>query len=500
MTGTELGGADRLYPRVTIDALPDNVLLEIFELDLGKDSVDGFDYDHDHTRWQKLVHVCCRWRSIVFASPRRLDLAIELGKSANSRALDIWPALPILIYVFGIGSKEQVTNVITALRQRNRVRRIYCGYYVDCDTQDSLLKEIAAIDEPFPALTGLDLTSYAQNAPVFPDSFLGGSAPQLRSLELEGILYPSIGTLLSSTTNLVTLHLWAIPHSGYISPETIVPILSMLLRLESLDLGFQYDRSRAHQPIRHPPPLTRVAFPNLTSLSLHGEIEYFEDVLSQIETPVLNRIYICFFNRLVFDTPLLGHFIRRTAIFTTTHTARVTFYSSDVEVILLGQEEIDNHGGLSTEPLRLRVPCKPFDWQLSAVAQVLNSLLSSLPTLETLEISVDRGDWQGDIEVTQLQEFLHLFTSVKEMTLVREDSVQLVAPALRELARERPTEVLPTLQILYLPTYGWQSSGPVEEAIKQFIVARQLSGHPVTVDYRDTESEDTVSEDTESEE
>ena len=110
--------------------------------------------------------------------------------------------------------------------------------------------------------------------------------------------------------------------------------------------------------------------------------------------------------------------------------------------------------------------------------------MCSSDLLESLEIGLNHYDWQGDIEVTQWQEFLHPFTSAKEMTLVREDSVQLVAPALQELARERPTEVLPTLQTLYLPTYGWQSSGPVEEAIKQFIVARQLYGHPVTIDYR----------------
>jgi hypothetical protein len=299
---------------------------------------------------------------------------------------------------------------------------------------------------------------------------------------LEGIPFPSIGKLLSSTTNLVRLSLWRIPLSGYIAPETIVPLLS---RLETLVLRFQHPRSRPHQASRHPPPLTRVVFSNLTFLSFKGEIEYLKDILSQIETPILEQSCFSFFNRLVFDTPLLGHFIRRTEIFMTIHTARVKFDNWDVEVILCGQERMDDG-----EALKLRISCEPLDWQLSAVAQVLNSLLSSLPTLERLEITVDRDDWQGEIEVTQWLEFLNLFTSVKEVALVRESSVRLVAPALQELARERPTEVLPTLQILSLPTYDWQSSGPVEDAIKQFIAARQLSGHPVTVDYRDTESEE----------
>ena len=470
---------------MTFGALPDDVLLETFEFYLGKDDPEyimGQNYDG----WQTLVHVCRRWRCIVFTSPRRLDLKLYCipQRLIKSETLDIWPVLPIVIDARNIQSKEEVTNIMATLRHHNRVCKIY---YRNTGRQfeDSLLKEFAAIDEPFPALTSLGLSSFEQNATVLPDLFLGGSAPQLRSLYLEGVPYPSIGTLLSSTTNLIQLSLSRIPCSGYISPETIVLCLSTLCRLKSLVLGFQYDRSQAHRASRYPPPLTRLVFPNLTTLSFNGEIEYLEDILSQIEIPMLNQTYFSFFNRLVFDTPLLGHFIRRTEIFMTIHTARVTFNSWDVEVILFGQEDIDNDG----EALELRISCKPLDWQLSAVAQILNSLMSSLPTLESLKISVDRDDWQGEIEVTQWQEVLQPFTSVKEMTLVREGSVRHVAPALQELARERPTEVLPTLQILYLPTYGWQSLGPVEEAIKQFTATRQLHGHPVTVDYQDTESE-----------
>jgi hypothetical protein len=83
---------------------------------------------------------------------------------------------------------------------------------------------------------------------------LGGCAPRLRSLHLNGIPYPSIGKLLSSTTNLVRLSLLYIPHSGYIAPEIIVPCLSMLPRLKSLELGFRHPRSETHRANRHLPP------------------------------------------------------------------------------------------------------------------------------------------------------------------------------------------------------------------------------------------------------
>jgi len=479
MTSTEFGGADRLYPRTTIEALPDDVLLETFEFYLDKDDADGFNRSHRYDGWQTLVHVCRRWRCIVFVSPRRLDLKLLCtpNRSVNLKTLDIWPALPIVILVQDMHSKEDVTNVISALRHHNRVCKIR---YWTGQFQDPFLREFAAIDEPFMALTSLELISSGRHVPVLPDSFLGGSAPHLRSLELDGIPYPSIGTLLSSTTNLVRLSLFRIPHSGYIAPETIVPCLSMLPRLESLRLQFEYPRSRAQRESRHPPPLTRVVFPNLTHLTFRGDIEYLEDILSQIETPILDEAIFWFFNQLVFDTPLLGHFIHRTEIFMTIPMARIQIFSENIVVTL---SELEQTADYDREALRLSISCKPLDWQLSALAQVLNLSLSSLQTVESLEIQVRRKDWQGEIEDIQWRELLHPFTSVKDMTLTYNDSVRFVAPALQEFVGERATELLPALQNLFLPLWSRRASGPVKEGIEQFIAARQLHGHPVTVHY-----------------
>jgi len=477
MTSTELGGADRLHPRTTIEALPDDVLLKTFELYLDKDDADEIDDGHDYDGWQTLVHVCHRWRCIMFASPRRLDLKLYCTRqrSVDSKTLDIWPTLPIVIFAVDMHSEEDVTSIISALRHHNRVCKIYS---YNQQFQDSFLGEFAAIDEPFPALTSLQLISSGQNVPVFPDSFLGGSAPRLRLLVLDGIPYPSIGRLFSSTTNLVQLSLHHIPRSGYIAPETIVPCLSMLPRLESLLLQFQYPRSQAQRESRHLPALTRVVFPNLTFFNFGGDIEYFEDILSQIETPILNEAVFFFFNQLVFDTPLLEHFIRRTKTFMTIHTARVLFFSDSIVFILPGLGETADG---DRETLYLSISCEPLDWQLSALAQVLDSFLSSLQTVESLEIRVSDQDWQGEIEVIQWQELLHPFTFVKHVTL--DESAELIAPALQELAGESATEVLPALQDLSIRSWKRRPSGPVQDGIEQFIATRRFHGHPVTVHY-----------------
>ena len=422
----------------------------------------------------------------MFASPRRLDLKLFCTpqRSVNSKTLDIWPELPIVLK--GHGENVAIMINLAALR----VCKISFSYRQRQVLP--LLKEFAAVDEPFPALTVLNLFASGSNVPVLPDSFLGGSAPRLRSLRLFGIPYPSIGKLLSSTTNLVDLALFGIPHSGYIAPETIAPCLSTLARLESLELGFQHPRSQAHRSNRHPPPLTRIVLPNLASFFFRGDSEYLEDILSQIETPVLNQCHFCLFNQLVFDTPLLGYFIRRTETFMASHalTARVECLDSSIWIELLERGQIVDDGWQIR--LGLGIPCEPLDWQLSALAQVSNSFLPSLSTLENLQIEVPRYDWQDEIEVIQWREFLHLFASVNSVTLVREYSVRLVALALQELAGERETEVLPALQNLFLRTDGWQPSGPVKEAIEQFIATRQLHGHPVTVHYQDTKSEGRV--------
>src|SRR6266581_9459294 len=143
---TKKGSTGQLYPQVTVDVLPDNVLLETFEFYLGKDYANETGYCHHYDVWQTLVHVCCRWQCIVFASPRCLDMKLYCTRqrSVNSKTLNIWPALPIIIVARDMQSDKDVTNVIAALRNHNRGCKIYYRYE---QFQDFLLKEFAAIDE-----------------------------------------------------------------------------------------------------------------------------------------------------------------------------------------------------------------------------------------------------------------------------------------------------------------------------------------------------------------
>jgi hypothetical protein len=53
--------------------------------------------------------------------------------------------------------------------------------------------------------------------------------------------------------------------------------------------------------------------------------------------------------------------------------------------------------------------------------------------------------------------------------------------ALKDFSGERATEVLPVLQDIFLEEL--QPTGPLKEAVGQFIATRRLSGHTITVHY-----------------
>ena len=445
--------------------LPDDVLLEIFNIYL--------DQAGDIEAWHALVHVCRQWRRVVFASPLRLDLRLLCRpKRSVATTLGIWPIVPIVVDFVAKGTRPRgMRNISAALKQHNRVCSINVG-----NIPNSLLKKFAAITKPFPTLTELKISSWDKTVPVISDSFLGGSTPQLRTLELHGIPFPALGKLLLSTSNLVDLDLRKIPHSGYISPQAIVAGLGASRRIKKIALDFQSPQSWDDRVGWNPPPLARIVLPTLTRLVFKGDSQYLEVIVSRIDAPLLDSLEITFFNQLMFDTPLLGQFVGRTGTFMAIHRADVDFYDLGVH-ITLGQRKETFHD----PTLTLIILCKQPDWQLSSIAQVCNSIIPPLPTLEKLCIgksSFPRSQWYDDMENAEWIELLQPFTCVKDLVL-SERFVPLVVPSLQELDEERVTQTLPVLQDLSLE--GPQSSGAIREAMETFIAARQLSGHPVTI-------------------
>jgi hypothetical protein len=438
--------------------LPDVALLAIFDFYVDKAQTEA---------WQQLVHVCRKWRNIVLGSPRRLDLRLHCrARTPVRETLDVWPLLPIIVWGDG-HEKWGVDNIFAVLEHNDRI----CDLDLIGFPSPQFEKVLAAIQRPFPALTRLLLQSRDETAPVVdPDSFLGGSAPGLRSLGLGCIPFPGLPNLLLSATHLVHLGLWTIPDSGYISPEAMVTGLSVLTRLESLVIGYKSPRCGPDR--RRPPPRTRTLLPVLTKLEFRGVGEYLEDLVARIDAPLLNKLDITFFHQPIFDTPQLTQLIGRSPKFSA-HEAYVVFCDWVVWITL--PQTFDGR-------LDLGVSCRQSDWQLSSLAQVCGSSFPQtlIAVVERLYIEnrLSPWHWQDDIESSQWLELFHPFAAVKELYLSRE-FVPRIAPALKELVKERVTEVLPALQTLFLEEP--LPSGPVQDTIGQFVAARQLAGHSISV-------------------
>jgi len=334
--------------RVSIATLPVYVLLEIFSFHVATA------YHEDE--WHTLVHVCQKWRSVAFASPRRLGLQLLCSEGRLAKTtLEVWPALPIIIKDYYAENLQlEDVNAMDILKYKDCIREVNIQFI-----PSPLLEGIATIKVPLPALTSLTLQSKDESAPALPDSFLGESAPLLQELSLDGIPAPAVHKFLSSTESLVSLRLWNIPPSGYISPEEMATSFSTLTKLKRLVLGFRSPRPQTDTEIegRHSPLLPRIVLPALARFQFKGNSEYLNDFVAPIDAPMLDNIAIMLFHQLIFDTPQLSYFLGRTKGFNVACRADVVFFGYRVQVNLFRQ-----HGTDYRKMFELGISCAMSDW------------------------------------------------------------------------------------------------------------------------------------------
>ncbi|KAH9958058.1 hypothetical protein BC827DRAFT_1222005 [Russula dissimulans] len=466
------------HSTTTIGALPDGVLLNIFDFY----RLDFLNYVGPTYTWHRLVHVCKRWRHIVFASVRRLDVRIactERTPVRKSLRLDVWPPLPIIIKcrLCSTTSNFPTSSVMTALDHRDRVCQIQLSHL-----SPALLEILAtSIQEPFPALTILELCSDDDTAPILPGSFLAGFAPRLQRLLLEGIAFPALPRLLLSAIGLVSLLLDKIPPNTYISPKVITTCLSTLTRLKFLRIEFQ-SPSRTFDGSQRPQTQTRAVLPSLTWLEFKGANEYMEDLMARIETPLLNHAQIKFLNQTIFDITQLSQFIDRAERLNDPSQAKVDFLSDFAEITV--SQPRGRVGNLT-----LQISSTTPDWQVSSMAQICHRASPLLSGVERLEICGGeygylQDEWQGDIENTHWLGLLYPFIAVERLHIT-EYLGSLVASALGGIPARRAAEVLPELRSLFLEEL--EPSEFVQSAIRQFVSARR---HPVAICHRKCEWED----------
>ncbi len=418
--------------QVTIDILPDDILLYIFNV-----YVNG---TYKTEPWRGLVHVCRRWRSLAFGSSRHLNLQLLCRDRIQvKKKLGIWPAL--LISVEEYGRILSIDNIIAAIKHNDRVCKIDLCTFFDVWQLEEI---VSVMQVPFPALTDLTLvsTNRYETMPVIPDSFLGGSAPRLQHFHLDGISFPGSLTLLLSASNLVDLELWRLPHSWDIPPDAMITHLSALIRLKLFTLGFEYPQFLPVRESRHSPPLTRTLLSALTRLTFEGVSEYAEYLVTWIEAPSLAQLHITVFNEPIPSIPHLLQFISRVPKFQALDKAHVHFSDYDVKVELQSATRTSAGEG----PV-LGISRGESVGRLSSLTRLCRSSLPALAMVEHLYIHRNQRR-RGVTQHNHWLELLYLFTGAKNLYLSR-NLTSRIAPILQELVGARTT-----LDILLLFVLG----------------------------------------------
>ena len=489
-TGTHFCGiVDCKQATTTIDMLPDDVILQI---------IDFRRMDHDPNvgdpprlvwKWHRLAQVCQRWRHIVFASPRRLDIQIHCTYGTPVREiLACWPTLPIVVdYWFPShpkgsaivrGRLDDWYDTLEALKHPDRVcsfRRI---------VQDSLLEEMAkVVENPFPVLESFTLHLRPGHQPL-PDAFFGGHTPRLQQVILIACPFPTFPRFLQSAKDLVKLRLLNIPENWSISAGMMVAGLAELTKLESLRISFD---ASLEQQISHPDqrlavPLTRIVLPSLIRFLFSGARVYMEEFLAQLETPRLTDLTISFFSlELVVQVPELLQFIHRTKYLKLAEFRRARISFDDIVTNI-------NFDCSQAEPrpcnLDLEIRRHLIRWQCPTMIQIRSQFLSQfshiISHVRDLLIITGGRSWKPDTDGDPT-EWLAFFRSFTVLETLRTSGPlsEIVVAALEDYTEDMVAKVLPALQLLNL-----QGHQLTPGALEKFIAVRELSGRPVTVDNR----------------
>jgi hypothetical protein len=248
-----------------------------------------------------------------------------------------------------------------------------------------------------------------------------------------------------------------------------MPQLETLLILFSFPVPYRdVERQLTHMPITMAP----VTLPNLHFFWFRGVSAYLEALVRRITAPRLERLEIFFFNQLTFSIPRLLQFMNTTENLRF-DSAKFKFSRGRVRVEVYPREESKMYG------LSIWVDCEYFDWQVSSVAQIFNSLSQMFSAVEGLtlehEVPSRSTEEHNEADPIEWRRLLGSFSNVKNLR-IDNGLVEELSRCLQSEDGELPSELLPELQELTYP-----GSGDTGNAFTSFVDARQNADRPITL-------------------
>ena len=449
--------------RTHVHDLDNDSLLQIFTC---YQLEEEHNWNHRFT-WQRLAHVCRRWRHLIFDSCTHLDMSLHITNDSPSiDTLSHLSPLPLVInFPDGTRTMERKDedNIHFGLQQHGRVRQVILQA-----PSSSLRMWLEPMNKLYPRLRDLSLlsTTTEEMSLLLPETL---QVPFLRLLSLHGIGLPKGLQSLSSMVALSTLFLTHIQEACYFPPRHLVTQLQNLYHLEELSIGFAIPIPLpSNERELLPAPIPPVTLPTLRRLTFVGVDIYLDNLVAQINTPLLERLSVTLFFDLVFTLVNLTEFIHRTEGFGCL-IARVIF-SKDGATIYYEQRSIDT--------LSLHINCAPLDWQMDSATQACIALGDIVSAVEDLTLDLDVGgmpsDSQNTLDSMMWHELLLPFICVKKLHIGSSLTLEL-SQALESVPGRLVLELVPELQELEVHLGNDQE----KNAFSAFVKTRESVGRPV---------------------
>jgi hypothetical protein len=480
---------------VTIDNVPDEVLLEIFDLYRGTfgDPLNCERVWNNKNGWFKLAHVCHNWRSIVLASPSRLRLRLYFASDTPTRAavLKRLSHLPIIVdYSSFILTASAQKRLISALRYPDRVCKIAITNYVEITE---------ALDSPFPALESLELYCVERTLPT---SFMT-SIQSLRHLWLAGPSLTSFFPSFSVTRALVDLTLRINSVSRLAKGVSLLTHLQHTPHLRNLQVyaGMYYSESPPSSPIEIQ-TTTSVLLAELTPFRFSGQCAEMEWFVAKLVTPSIRKLHISVFDIFRVDIPHIPHlskFIRVAGI--VFFAAQLTFLGVHFTTSLFPRPHSSNDPPSNIVTIKSPFAAHP-DGALFAMLATIEDVFLSLPSpIAYYELLLGKFElWREVFEEFRNVKVLRLHRSLmtKVADILRQLTVNPPPPQeevdpdattpsgtpINGIRSQSTLDIFPSLEEIVL--YGCTSICETErrcglESFGPFVTARREVGRPVKV-------------------
>jgi hypothetical protein len=231
----------------------------------------------------------------------------------------------------------------------------------------------------------------------------------------------------------------------------LVTQLQGLPSLEELSIGFAVPIPLpSGEEKLLPAPIQPVTLHTLRRLTFHGEGVYLDNLVAQINTPLLEQLSLALLFDLDFTLVNLTEFIHRTEGYGCP-IAQIIFNKGGASIDAGYHEQLKQ----GIEKLSLQVNCKPLNWQISSATQVCSVLGNVLSAVEEFTLDLDvvgiPSGWENTLDSTMWHELLLPFIGAKKLhigpslTLELSRALESVTlgflPELQELEVYRATKV-----------------------------------------------------------